>query len=93
MIKYPYDSTYWTYLRNLEGTESRNSEIPLGTEYTAANRTLTIPYATKNHAGKYSCVAKVNATEVRDSVYIEVAHEAEITESLEDSKKKNTYLL
>jgi hypothetical protein len=76
-------------------TESGNSDImlnALGADYTVVDGTLTIPYATKNHAGNYSCVAKVNATEVRDSVYIEVGHEAEITESLEDSKKKNTYL-
>jgi Immunoglobulin domain len=87
-IKYPYDSTYWTFKRKyLTGTEMGNSGITLGSEYVAANHTMAIQNVTRKHAGTYTCVAKVNETEIKDSVYIEVIYEAEITDSPEESRK------
>jgi Immunoglobulin I-set domain len=82
MIKYPYDSTYWTFKR----TERGNTEMPLNTEYVEADNTLVINFATKDHTGTYTCVAKADWTEVKASVDIVVEYRTEIIDSNEESK-------
>jgi hypothetical protein len=61
--------------------------MPVNTDYVEANRSLIIPLTKISHAGTYTCVAKVNETEVKDSVSIDVGHEAEIIDSAQESKR------
>jgi hypothetical protein len=63
-----------------------NTEMPLDTKYVEADNTLVINFATKNHTGTYTCVAKTNETEVKESVDIVVEYRTEIIDSNEESK-------
>jgi hypothetical protein len=88
MIKYPYDATYWTFQHKyLTGTQRENLKVLLSADYVDADRTLVIPFVTKDHAGTYNCVAKVNETEVENFVNIDVIFKAEITDSPKECRK------
>jgi hypothetical protein len=73
-IERHYSKTYWKF-----------NTIPVKSEFLVAQNTLSIKKSSRNHTGKYSCIAVAYGLEVEDSTELVVEYQTVLNDPTTDS--------